>query len=87
MAKFTIFHAALQSGYIGLVVIGVFASVVSFAFYLSVAMLLFKSDESASTWHAGSPLEHAVLAVCSSAVLLFGLFPGILFDLIGRLLP
>ena len=29
----------------------------------------------------------AVLAVCSSAVLLFGLFPGILFDLIGRLLP
>jgi NADH-quinone oxidoreductase subunit N len=87
MAKFTIFQAALQSGYLSLVVIGVFASVVSFAFYLSVAMLLFKSDESASTWHSGSPLEHAVLAVCSSAVLIFGLFPGILFDLIGRLLP
>jgi NADH-quinone oxidoreductase subunit N len=87
MAKFTIFHAALQSGYIGLVVIGVFASVVSFAFYLRVAMLLFQSDKSASSWHVGSALEHAVLAVCSSAVLLLGLFPGVLFDLIGRLLP
>ena len=87
MAKFTIFHAALQSGYIGLVLIGVFASVVSFAFYLRVAMLLFQADESASSWHVGSSLEHAVLAVSSSAVLLFGLFPGILFDLIGRLLP
>ncbi|MDH4025663.1 MAG: proton-conducting transporter membrane subunit, partial [Desulfuromonadales bacterium] len=87
MAKFTIFHAALQSGYIALVVIGVFASVVSFAFYLRVAMLLFQSDKPASTWHVGSPLEHAVLAVCSSAVLVLGLFPGVLFDLIGRLLP
>jgi NADH-quinone oxidoreductase subunit N len=87
MAKFTIFHAALQSGYIGLVVIGVFASVISFAFYLRVAMLLFQSEKPASTWHVGSTLEHAVLAVCSSAVLVLGLFPGVLFDLIGRLLP
>lgn len=87
MAKFTVFQAALQADYIGLVVLGVLASVVSFAFYLSVAMLLFKPDDAASSWHVGSPFEHAVLAVCSSAVLLFGLFPGILFDLIGRLLP
>lgn len=87
MAKFTIFHAALQSGYLGLVLIGVFASVVSFAFYLRVTMLLFQSDAPVSRWHAGTPLEHAVLAVCSSAVLLLGLFPGILFDLISRLLP
>lgn len=87
MAKFTIFHAALQSGYLGLVLVGIFASVISFAFYLRVAMLLFQADESALSWSAGSPLEHAVLAVCSSAVLLFGLFPGVLFELIGSLLP
>ena len=87
MAKFAIFHAALQSGYVGLVLIGVFASVISFAFYLRVAILLFQSDESAARWHAGTAVEHAVLAVCASAVLLFGLFPGILFDLIGRVLP
>jgi NADH-quinone oxidoreductase subunit N len=87
MAKFTIFHAALQSGYIGLVVIGVFASVISFAFYLRVSMLLFQADESTSSRSVGSTLEHAVLAVCSSAVLVLGLFPGVLFDLISRLLP
>ena len=87
MAKFTIFHAALQSGYIGLVVIGVFASVISFAFYLRVAMLLFQAEKPASTWHVGSTLEHAVLAFYSSAVLVLGLFPGVLFDLIGRILP
>ncbi len=49
MAKFTIFHAALQAGYVGLVMLGVLASVVSFAFYLRVSMLLFQSDESAAT--------------------------------------
>ena len=63
------------------------SSVISFAFYLRVTILLFQSDEPAASWYAGTGLEHAVLAVCTSAVLLFGLFPGILFDLIGRVLP
>lgn len=87
MAKFAIFDAALQSGYIGLVLIGVLASVISFAFYLRVTILLFQSDESASRRHDGTAFEHTVLAVCASAVLLFGLFPGLLFDLIGGILP
>lgn len=87
MAKFAIFNAALQAGYVGLVLIGIFASVISFAFYLRVTMLLFQSDEPVSSWHDGTATEHAVLAVCTSAVLLLGLFPGVLFDLIGRILP
>lgn len=87
MAKFAIFDAALQSGYVGLVVIGVLASAVSFAFYLRVTILLFQPEESASRWHKGTAPEHAVLAVCASAILLLGLFPGLLFDLIGRILP
>lgn len=87
MAKLTIFHAALQSGYLGLVLIGVFASLVSFAVYLRVTLLLFDGDDAGRRWSDGTPLEHAVLAVCASAVMLFGLLPGILFDLIGRVLP
>ncbi len=87
MAKFAVFQAALQSGYLGLVLVGVFASVVSFAFYLRVTVLLFQSEEPASPRHAGSAPEHAVLAACTAAILVFGLFPGILFDLIGRILP
>jgi NADH-quinone oxidoreductase subunit N len=87
MAKFAVFNAALQSGYLGLVVIGIVTSVISFAFYLRVTMLLFQSDESACRWHDGAALEHAVQAVCVSAVLLFGLFPSLLFDLIANILP
>ncbi len=87
MAKFAVFQAALQSGYLGLVLVGVFASVVSFAFYLRVTMLLFQSEEPASPRHAGTASEHAVLAACTAAILVFGLFPGILFDLISRILP
>ncbi len=87
MAKFAIFDAALKSGYVGLVVIGVFASVVSFAFYLRVTMLIFQPEAGVSCRHKGSAPEHAVLAVCASAVLLLGLFPGLLFDLIAQILP
>ncbi len=87
MAKFAIFQAALQSGYVGLVMIGILASVVSFAFYLRVTLLLFQVDENVSRWHDGTAMEHAVLAVCASGVVLLGLFPGVLFTLIGHLLP
>jgi NADH-quinone oxidoreductase subunit N len=87
MAKFAVFHAALQSGYIGLLMIGILASVISFAFYLRVAMLFFQRDEQACRWHQGSVFEHTVLAVCCSAVLLLGLFPDLLFGLIRQLLP
>ena len=38
-------------------------------------ILLFQPGEQARSWHQGSALEHAVLAVCSSAVLVLGLFP------------
>jgi NADH-quinone oxidoreductase subunit N len=87
MAKFTIFAAALQAGYVGLVMVGVLASVISFAFYLRVTMLLFQPESSVSSWHQGSSMEHAVLFVCTTAVLVLGLFPGLLFDLIRIVLP
>ena len=87
MAKFAVFQAALQSGYLGLTMLGVFASVISFAFYLRVTMLLFQPNEQTCRWHQGSVYEHAVLAVCSSAVLVLGLFPGPLFALIRSVLP
>ena len=87
MAKFAIFHAALQAGDVGLLVIGLLAAVISFAVYLRVTMLLFQADEPAVSWYKGSAVEHTVLAVCSSAVVVLGLFPGLLFDLIRQVLP
>jgi len=87
MAKFAIFQAALQAGYLGLVLIGILASLVSFAFYLRVAMHLFQSDEKQRSRHPGTALEHAVIWGCSGTVLFFGLYPGPLLDLISQILP
>ena len=87
MAKFAIFQAAFRSGYIGLVLVGILSSLISFAFYLRVSVLLYQNDEEAPEWHPGAAFEHSVLAVCASAVLFFGLFPGVLFDLIRLVLP
>lgn len=87
MAKLAVFNAALQAGYLGLVMIGILASVVSFAFYLRVTVLLFQADEQSAPWHQGTALEHAVLAVCATATLLLGCFPGLLFTLISSILP
>lgn len=87
MAKFVIFKAALEAGYIGLVSVGVLSSLISFAFYLKITMLLFQGQETSHNWHPGTPFEHAILAVSCSAVLIFGLFPGLLFDMIRLVLP
>jgi NADH-quinone oxidoreductase subunit N len=87
MAKLAVFHAALQSGYLGLVLLGVLTSVISFAFYLRITVLLFQREEQPATWYRGTSLEHAAIAVCATAVLLLGVFPGLLFTLIGLILP
>lgn len=87
MAKFAIFHAAIQAGFLSLALLGVLASLIAFAFYLKVIMTLFMTDDTAPARHAGTAMEHTVLAVCTGAVLLLGLFPGLLFDLIGVILP
>lgn len=86
MAKFAIFHAAIQAGFLSLALVGILASLISFAFYLKIIMALFMTDETAQPRHPGTALEHSVLAVCVGAVLLFGLLPGLLFDLIGSIL-
>ena len=87
MAKFAVFSAALQSGYTGLVIIGILTSVISFAFYLRVTILMYQPNPSVRSWYHGSSFEHTVVAVCGSAVLLLGLFPGLLFSLIDKVFP
>jgi NADH-quinone oxidoreductase subunit N len=87
VAKLALFRAALQAGLLGLVLIGVLVSVISFAFYLRVAMLVFERDCRAPQRHPGSALEHSVIAIGVSAILLLGLFPGPLLKLIGALFP
>ena len=48
IGKLVLFHAAIKGGFTGLAVVGIVASLVSFAYYLRVVMLLYSSDESSA---------------------------------------
>ncbi|BCR03377.1 NADH-quinone oxidoreductase subunit N [Desulfuromonas versatilis] len=87
LAKFGIFHAALRSGFLGLTLLGVLASLVSLYYYLRPTIVMFMAKERSACLHQGHASEHAVLAVCLAATLLLGLYPAPLFDLIRTLVP
>jgi NADH-quinone oxidoreductase subunit N len=87
IGKFVLFHAAIKGGFIWLALVGIVASLVSFAYYLRVILVLYSSDEMPAELHAGTPLEHAVLLVCATAVLLLGIYPAPLLDLTAALIP
>jgi NADH-quinone oxidoreductase subunit N len=87
IGKFVLFHAAIKGGFTGLALAGILASLISFAYYLRVVLHLYSGDEPAPPRHPGNALEHAVLLVCSVAVLLLGLYPGPLLDLGAVLVP
>lgn len=87
IGKFVLFHAAIKGGFTGLAVIAILASLISFAYYLRVVMVLYSSDDIPTPLHPGNPYEHAVLLVCASAVLLLGVYPAPLLDLTAALIP
>lgn len=87
LAKFGIFHAALRADYLGLALIGVLASLLSVYYYLRPIIVLFMTKERAVCLHPGVPAEHAVLALCLGATLLFGVYPAPLFELIRLVVP
>ena len=77
LGKFKIFMAAVNSGDIWLLIIGVLMSVVSVYYYLRIPVLMYMrepEDESHRTEIATG--EGAVLVVCALAVLALGLFPN-----------
>lgn len=87
IAKFGVFYAAIEAGYLGLAVVGVLASLVSVYYYLRVVIALFMSDEEARALHPGGLHEHAALAVCLVTALVLGVLPGPLLDLIAAIVP
>lgn len=86
IGKFTIFLAAIRGGFLWLALFGIFASLISFAYYLKVIAALY-ADGDPHPRHPGSAPEHAVLLVCTGALLLLGIFPGPLLELAAALLP
>jgi NADH-quinone oxidoreductase subunit N len=87
IAKFGVFYAAIQAGYLWLALFGVFASLVSLVYYLRPVIVLFMAEEEAPARHPGSAEEHAALLACLVAALLLGVLPGPLLDLIAAVVP
>jgi NADH-quinone oxidoreductase subunit N len=82
IAKFTIFAAAVKSGYVGLTVIAVLTTVVSVYYYLRVPVWMYMREPGDVVPRAGiDTTEGFVLLLCALAVLFFGIFPNGVSDL------
>ena len=86
-AKFGIFAAALRGGYPGLAVIGILTALASLYYYLAPIVTLFMQQRDARELRRGWRQEYVVLGCCFAAILLLGIYPAPLLDLLGRILP
>lgn len=81
--KFYIFSGALESGYVGLAILGVLNSVISVYYYLRVIVWMYMSPSPQGAdpvARAAWPLALALILTVVG-VLQFGLFPGPLYEL------
>jgi len=77
IAKVSVFSAAVEAGAWPLVLIGVLASVIAAFFYLRVIVLMYMRDPEGATEPDPSLLPRLTVAVPALAVLVLGLFPGL----------
>jgi NADH-quinone oxidoreductase subunit N len=77
IGKLQVFLAAVREGYVGLTIIAVMTSLVSFYYYLRLPVVMYMREPGAELprmrLHSA---EGVVLAVCAIAVIALGLFPG-----------
>ena len=77
MAKFYLFLAAVRAGHVALVVVAVFASVVSVYYYLRLPVVMYMREPAGEGVRRElASGEALVLATCAAAVLLLGIFPN-----------
>lgn len=75
-AKLYVFTAALEAGFVWLVVIGVLASVVSAYYYFRVAYVMYAAEPRADVHIAGGRWTGAALVVAAAGVLILGIVPA-----------
>jgi len=86
--KFLIFSAAIRSGEITLAVTGILLTAVSVYYYLRVVVALYfnHADNTEDTQPRSIPTapEYAVLIAAATTILILGLWPGKLIELLSR---
>ncbi|MDP8959405.1 MAG: NADH-quinone oxidoreductase subunit N [Actinomycetota bacterium] len=94
VGKVGVFSAALEAGYLWLVVLGLLASVAGLFFYLRVIVLMYMQAPALAEAPGTAParpqaagLVRLVLTTTVAITLAFGIFPGPLLELIGSALP
>jgi NADH-quinone oxidoreductase subunit N len=87
VGKFFIFYSAIRGNEIPLAIFGILTAAVSVYFYLRVVVNLYMRPEEAPTDpHQASPPESIVLVVSSLAVLIIGVWPQPLLEMIDKVL-
>jgi NADH-quinone oxidoreductase subunit N len=86
IAKFGVFAQAWNSGYQWLVILAVLASVIAFAFYLRIIVVMYM-DESEALAVDVPGTSRWVLAFAVGATILWGILPGSLLSLAADALP
>ena len=80
MGKYYLFSAAIEQGYIWLVVIAILTSVISLYYYLNVVrQMYFQTSTEESPILMGAALKTALL-ICVIGVLLLGIYPNIFLN-------
>jgi NADH-quinone oxidoreductase subunit N len=82
IAKVAVFSAAVQAGYWPLVLIAVIASVIAAFFYIRVIVLMYMQDPVDAPAVERNSLARWAVAVPAVLTLLFGVLPGLLFDVL-----
>lgn len=80
IGKFYLFAAAIQTGYIGLAVVGVVSSAISLYYYFSVVMSMYMQEAPKEHGLSPTPGLAAALVLMVAGTLLFGIFPGSLIN-------
>jgi NADH-quinone oxidoreductase subunit N len=80
IGKFYLFAAAIQTGYIGLAVVGVVSSAISLYYYFSVVMSMYMQEAPKEHGLSPTPGLAAALLLMVAGTLLFGIFPGSLIN-------
>jgi NADH-quinone oxidoreductase subunit N len=86
VAKFGVFTDAWSQGFEWLVIVAVVASVVAFAFYIRVIVVMYMDDPGGEVAVSVGPARW-VLALAVGVTILWGIFPTSLLDLAADALP
>ncbi len=84
--KYYVFISAIKSDLTWLAIVGVFSSAISVYFYLRIVVLMYFKESSSEFSIADSKTSLAAVIIASIVVILLGIFPGSILQLISSLI-